>query len=315
MDRRTFLALSAGGTAASLTLTPLRAAGDLTQVIGVYRRGAGEVVVTALLDGSLEIDPAMLNGADEETKASLLREAFLGAGPVDTSINAFVIHAPDRTVLVDGGAGAAMGAGAGRVPLALASAGLSMADVDAIFATHLHPDHIGAFVRGGEAAAPQAEMILHSAERDFWSDESNFADAGEQMQAFAAMAREAIAPYSERLRTIGDGAEIASGVTAMHLPGHTPGHTGLMIDSGGRQLLIWADIVHVGPIQFARPGVTIPFDVDEAQAAETRRAIMDRAATDRLEIAGSHVDYPGFGHLERAGEGYRLIPSRWDHAL
>ncbi|MGM0586308.1 MAG: MBL fold metallo-hydrolase, partial [Pseudomonadota bacterium] len=67
--------------------------------------------------------------------------------------------------------------------------------------------------------------------------------------------------------------------------------------------------------QFARPEVTIPFDVDPGQAAETRKAIMERVAADRLEIAGAHVDYPGFGHVSAQGEGYRFTPSRWDHEL
>ncbi|MGM0586047.1 MAG: MBL fold metallo-hydrolase, partial [Pseudomonadota bacterium] len=278
MDRRQFLTTTA---AAGLSLTAVGRAGAMTQVIGVYRRGVGETTVTALLDGSLKIDPAMLEGADEQTKADLLRAAFLEAGPVDTSINAFVIHAPGRTVLVDGGAGSAMGAGAGRLPMALASAGLSMEAIDAIFATHLHPDHVGAFTKGGEAAAPEAELILHSAEHAFWTDDSNFANAGESAQNFARMAQGAVAPYEGRIRMIEDGAEVAPGVTAMHLPGHTPGHTGLMVESGDHALLIWADIVHVGPIQFARPEVTIPFDVDPGQAAETRKAIMERVAADR----------------------------------
>jgi hypothetical protein len=61
--------------------------------------------------------------------------------------------------------------------------------------------------------------------------------------------------------------------------------------------------------------VTIPFDVDPDQAAATRKRVMDMAAADRLEVAGAHIDYPGFGHLTAEGRGYAFAPGRWDHEL
>lgn len=286
------------------------------QVVGVYRRGVGEMVITALLDGYLAIDPAMLTGSDPETNARLLAESFLPAGPVDTSINAFVIETGDRTILVDGGSADAFGPTAGKLAAALAAAGVTPERVDTVFATHLHPDHVGVFASNGVATFPNAGLATHVAEHAFWTDDGNFAGADDMVKGFAALAQQAVAPYAERLQLIEDGADIAPGVTAMHLPGHTPGHTGLVVSSGDQTLLIWADIVHVGPIQFARPDLTIPFDVDQQQAAETRARILDRVATDRLEIAGSHVNFPGFGHVAAAGNGgYRFVPSRWDHEL
>lgn len=310
LDRRQFIA-AAGG----FCLVPLGGAGAATQVLGVYRRGVGDVVVTALLDGHLEIDPAMLVGTDAETNARLLADAFLAAGPVDTAINAYVIETGGRTVVVDGGAGGAMGPTAGKMPAALEAAGVSPEAVDVVFATHLHPDHVGAFARDGAAAFPNAEFVLHPAEHAFWTEESNFVGAPDMMRNFAAMARAAAGAYADRTRFAEDGEEVAPGVSLMALPGHTPGHAGLMVSSGDASVLLWADIVHVGPIQFARPSVTIPFDVDQPQAAETRARVMDMVATDRIEIAGSHVDFPSFGHVVREGDGYRFVKGRWDHAL
>lgn len=310
LDRRRFIALSA-----AFSVLPLAGAGAATQVVGVYRRGVGDAVVTSLLDGYLELDPAMLTGSDEETNARLLREAFLSAGPVNTAINAYAIETGDRTVVVDGGAGSAFGPTSGMMPTALEAAGVTPESVDVVVATHLHPDHIGVFAREGAATFPNAELVLHPAEHAFWTDEANFAGAPDMMRNFAAMARAAIAPYAERTRMLEDGATVAPGVEVMALPGHTPGHCGLMVTSGDAAVLLWGDIVHIGPIQFARPQVTIPFDVDQPMAAATRARVLDMAATDRLEIAGSHVDYPSFGHVERAGEGYRFVKGRWDHAL
>ena len=307
IDRRRVLTLSAAA------LAPLAARAHGGPLPGLRRTQVGDAVVTALLDGYIALDPAMLAGVDEETVSRLLEASFLAPGPVDTAINAYLIETAGRTILVDGGAGSAMGETAGDLTEHLAAADAVPSAIDTVVATHLHPDHVGAFATAsGAAAFPHAEMIVHEADLAYWGEASNFDGAPETMRAFARMARDAIAPYADRTVAARDGHEVAPGVTLMHLPGHTPGHSGLMIESDGESLLLWGDIVHVGPIQFARPGATIPFDVDQAQAAATRARVMDMVAADRLEIGGSHVVFPSFGRLTAEAEGYAFHPSRYD---
>lgn len=69
--------------------------------------------------------------------------------------------------------------------------------------------------------------------------------------------------------------EVVPSVTAVPLLGHTPGHTGYRISSGGDSLLIWGDIVHAIPLQLPNPGVTTSFDVDQPLAARTRKALLE----------------------------------------
>lgn len=310
-SRRHFLITAAAGAATLIA----RPAGARTQVSGVYRRGVGDITVTALLDGYLALDPNMLTGSDPAENEKLLRAAFISGDKIETSVNAYLIEIGERRILVDGGAADAFGPTAGQLPAAFEAAELEPEKIDTIFCTHLHPDHVGAFTKEGGARFPNAEFVVNAVDHGFWTDDANFAGADEQTQAFVAAARGAVGAYQDRLKLVEDGADIAPGIRAMHLPGHTPGHTGLMLSSGDETLLIWADIVHLGPVQFARPALTIPFDVDQPMAAETRAKTLEMVAAERLEIAGAHIDFPSFGHVEKAGEGYHFTPSRWDHVL
>jgi hypothetical protein len=94
-------------------------------------------------------------------------------------------------------------------------------------------------------------------------------------------------------------------------PSPSPGHTGWLLSSEDDALLIWGDIVHLHGIQFARPDVGFTVDVDGPQAIATRQRIMDMAATDRLPIAGMHIDFPAFGHIIHRGKGYAFVPEVW----
>jgi glyoxylase-like metal-dependent hydrolase (beta-lactamase superfamily II) len=95
-----------------------------------------------------------------------------------------------------------------------------------------------------------------------------------------------------------------SGVSAVALPGHTPGHTGWLIASDKESLLIWGDLVHLASVQVARPDTGLVFDVDPQQACATRRRTFDRVAADKLTVAGAHMDFPGFGTIVRKGVGF-----------
>ena len=109
------------------------------------------------------------------------------------------------------------------------------------------------------------------------------------------------------MRTFRQG-EVFPGITAIPIPGHTPGHTAFLIQSGGERLLIWGDTVHVPEIQVEQPDVTMAFDTDPKAAAAMRRHVFDLAVSDGLLIGGMHLHFPGFGRMaERAGR-YILVP-------
>jgi glyoxylase-like metal-dependent hydrolase (beta-lactamase superfamily II) len=205
-----------------------------------------------------------------------------------------------------------MGPTLGRLAGNLAAVGVKPEDIDTILVTHLHPDHVGGLVDGsGQAVFPKAELVVHAADATHWSDETVLANAPDgQEKQFVLLSRATLAAYRDCTRTI-TGGEPFPGITAVPAPGHTSGHTGWLIASAGDALLIWGDIVHLPGVQFAHPEAGMAFDVDGAQAIATRRRIMDMAATDRLRVAGMHLDFPSFGHVVRAGGAYAFVPEVW----
>ena len=119
--------------------------------------------------------------------------------------------------------------------------------------------------------------------------------------------RRVTAPYRDRMRRIKDG-EVLTGITAMLRPGHTPGHTNYLIQSGGERLLMWGDIVHLASVQMQRPDATLVFDVDPDIARVSRQRVLADAASEGFVVAGAHLPAPGFGRVVHAGAGYAFEP-------
>jgi glyoxylase-like metal-dependent hydrolase (beta-lactamase superfamily II) len=280
------------------------------QAPGVHHRFVGEVVVTALNDGVLDASFDWLTQIDAAEPPALHAASFRAVPPRIT-VNAFLLHVGERLVLVDSGCGGGMGPTLGRLAENFAVLGVAPGSIDTVLLTHLHPDHVGGLVDAvGKPWLPNAELIVHAAEPPFWRDDAVLAQASEENRGFIMLARSVLDAYRGRVRAVAAG-EMLPGVTVVPAPGHTPGHTGWLVASGGESLLIWGDVVHMPGVQFARPGAGMGFDIDGAQAIATRLRLMDMAATDRLLVAGMHLDFPAFGHVRRAGEGYAFIPEVW----
>ena len=300
-------ALAAAAAAPALAKAPL--AGALAPA---YRLKIGEIEVTALSDGYIDIPLAMFPAHEPGEAVKLLeREYRSAAAPVRSSVNAFVVNTGDKLILIDAGTVPGFAPSLGRLAGRLAAAGFQPDQFDMVLTTHLHPDHIGAMTDGAAARFTKAELVVAEPELKFWTDEGIASRAPKDFQPFFKMAQGAAAPYAKVTRTFAKDGEVTKGITSLALPGHTPGHTGYMISSGADSLLIWGDIVHAPALQFARPDWAIGFDNDPAQGIVTRKAIFDRVSADKILVAGMHLDFPAFGHVSKDGGGYKFTPAYW----
>ena len=268
--------------------------------MSVHGRKIGDIAVTALSDGILAAPLDVVLGMDKAEAERLT--AKKDAVPI--SVNAFLLRLNGKWALIDTGAGNTMGPTLGMLPDRLRAISVAPEKIDTIFLTHLHPDHSNGLVDdAGRAIYPNAEVILHETEAGFWLDRDASAGESERVRRNIAKAAVTTAPYRRRMRKVRDG-EVMPGVSAVLLPGHTPGHTGWLIASGKDSLLIWGDLVHLASIQIPRPDTGLVYDVDPQAACATRRRMFDRVAADKIKVGGAHLDFPGFGYIVRKANGF-----------
>jgi len=285
-----------------------------TQVPGYYRMMVGQLEVTALYDGYIDIDTKLLKYTSAREVQSLLARMFVKSTPgVQTAVNAYLVNTGTHLVLVDTGAAACFGPTLGGILNNLRAAGYTPEQVDTVLLTHMHGDHAcGLTTADGKMVFPNATVRADKADADYWLSESNTAAAPEGGKPFFEMAQKAIAPYiaAQHFKTFdaAAGEQPVPGVRPVVARGHTPGHTGYLFTSGKESLLLWGDIVHSHATQFRRPNIAIEFDVDSHQAVQTRKRMMADAAKNQLWVGGAHLPFPGLGHVRREHNGYAWVP-------
>jgi glyoxylase-like metal-dependent hydrolase (beta-lactamase superfamily II) len=296
-----------------LAATGVHAAAPMvkTSAPGYYRMMLGDFEVTVLFDGALPlpVDQLMTNTTPAQVKRRLARH-FLKP-PVETSVNGFLINTGSKLVLIDTGAGKLFGPTVGQLGANLKAAGYQPEQVDEIYITHMHGDHIGGLTVDGKMMFPNAVVRASQRDADYWLSQASMDKAPEQAKGAFKGAMQTFEPYVKagRFQPFNGDTELMPGVKAIAGPGHTPGHTTYMVESKGEKLLLWGDLMHVAAVQFENPAVTIKFDSDQPAAARERMRIYADAAKNGYLVGGAHIPFPGVGRLRSAGsKGYTWVP-------
>ncbi|WBS01099.1 MBL fold metallo-hydrolase [Pseudoduganella sp. SL102] len=277
---------------------------------GYYHFKLGDFDVTALSDGTLPI-PAdvLLTGAKPGEVAARLAETYQTTA-VDASINAYLIKAGHRLVLVDAGTGELYGPTLNKLAASLGAIGYQPEQITDILITHIHTDHTGGLMDGQRIVFPNATVHVEQRELDYWMSAANRARAPDSARQYFDQAAAKMKPYvdSGRVKTFSGATQLFPGIRSIPSPGHTPGHSFYALESRGEKLVFWGDLLHVAEVQLPNPAVTIVFDVDPAAAAAQRKQAFADALKGRYWVAGDHVAFPGVGHLRADGDGYRWVP-------
>ena len=283
-----------------------------TQAPGYYRLMVGDFEVTALSDGTVTLPMLkLLNSAKPQEIARALKAGFLKE-TVETSVNAYLVNTGSKLVLIDTGAAGLFGPTLGNLLTNLKAAGYQPEQVDEIYITHMHADHVGGLMANGALAFPNAVLRIDQADTDFWLSTEKMNAAPDGMKGFFQGAMASVNPYvaAGKLKTFSGGTDLVPGVRAVSAYGHTPGHSTYVVESKGEKLELWGDLAHAAAVQFDDPSVTIQFDSDSKAAAKSRKAAFAQAAESGTLVALAHVAFPGLGHLRKAakGDGYVWVP-------
>ncbi len=278
-----------------------------------YSFKIGEFSCMVVNDGHYSYPhPAQLffANASQETLESVLRTHNLDPAKWEEYISPYpslFIDTGNQRVLVDLGAGN-MAPTTGRLLTNLRDAGVAPEEIDIVFITHAHPDHIGgALDKDGQPVLPNARYVMGQAEWDFWATEPdllNLQIPDHLRDLIRACAKNTLPPLREHMDLIEPGAEIVPGLEAIAAPGHTPGQLALAVSSAGERVLALTD-VFIHPIHIEHPEWYAPFDYDPELTVDTRRRLFEQASTEGALITAGHLPWPCLGYIRQEGAGWR----------
>ncbi len=280
------------------------------QAPGFYRTTLGDFEITVLNDGTLDlpVDKLLKQPADK-TNAALARS--FQKTPVQTSVNGFLINTGSKLVLIDTGAASLFGPTLGQLVGNLKAAGYKPEQVDEIYITHMHGDHVGGLAASDQRVFPNAIVRAGKLDADYYLNPSNRDKAPPDAKDSFQGPQVSIGPYVKagKFQPIIANTELVPGIKSYFNGGHTPGHITYVVESKGQKLVLLGDLLHVQGVQFDDPSVGISFDSDSKVATAERKEAFAAAAKDGYLIGAAHLSFPALGHVRANGKGgYVFVP-------
>lgn len=231
------LVLACFGASSLMTESALAAAPlSAVQAPGFYRAMVGSFEVTVLSDGTVQLPVAniLTNAAPGEVDKALSRNYL--TSPLETSFNGFLINTGSKLILIDTGAGALFGPTLGKLLINLRAAGYQPEQVDEIYLTHMHPDHLGGLMAGDKIAFPNAIVRADQREAEFWLSQANLDKAPDDSKGFFQGAMASLNPYVKagKFKPFDGDTDLGGGIKAVASYGHTAGHSVYVVESKGQ---------------------------------------------------------------------------------
>ena len=259
--------------------------------------------VTLLSEGQRKGGTNVLVGATDE----MIKKA-IPDGAYPSATNVFLVVTEKYTALID--------AGLGRKTVEnLELSGKKASDIDAIFITHFHGDHIGSLLLNNEKVYPKATLFISKPEYDYYMNDAMMNTLPENRRGAFTTARNIFKAYTLEIFNPGEidnAKELLPGLRGVAAFGHTPGHVGFMFDSEDANLFFWGDLTHAMAIQMPYPEVAMTYDTDTAKAIACRLKLLTFLSNNNIRVAGAHIEYPGIGYIKKnalSGYDFKLLCS------
>ena len=275
--------------------------------MGDYTMRVGNVEIVALSDMNCTYPTAM-----EELWPGISQEAWrqykerypntFDGERMRLEIGCYLVRSQGQTILIDTGYGPGpidyIGGLRGELMADLGAKKIEPSEVDQVFLSHLHLDHVGWNMIEKEGrlvpAFPNARYAAHQADLDHFR----------KPEVEAAASYYYMDSTIEPLVTMGlfdaisGDRDLTDEVKAVHSPGHTPGHMSVLVSSQGQRALIQGDVL-IHPAQVTEPDWNSRFDADFDTAAATRHDLLDQIEREGTFVISCHFPAPGFGKVIR----------------
>ena len=279
----------------------------------------GDVGISSIIerDGPWRRPAAMFPTCDPSVASAHLRamEPFLYAPASDLLVITYqtlVVRTPHHTILIDTCTGEDKGLPAPfdfpKQPWldGFAGHGLSFADIDFVFCTHLHVDHVGWNTRLVDGrwvpTFPNAKYIFSRREYEFWE-----AETATESDPPGPVWRDSCRPVVEagQALLVDDDWELEDGIWLTPTPGHSPGHVCVNVRSRGRRAVFTGDLMHHA-LQCVEPDWSTCFCADPEMAARSRRGVLEDAADTDTIVVPTHFPGPTAGRVVASGDAWRF---------
>jgi glyoxylase-like metal-dependent hydrolase (beta-lactamase superfamily II) len=236
-------------------------------------------------------------------------------GKLKMCIQSYVVRTPDRTILIDSCVGnhkerpmipAWSRLASDTYMSALASAGLSVDDIDVVMCTHLHLDHVGWNTRLENGrwvpTFPNARYLFSGKELAYWREQSERAQVPWIVDSVLPIVA------ADRADLVTSDHELDRHVRLEPTPGHTIDHFAVQLGAGRTEAVLTGDLLH-SPLQARYPDISMQGDWDGARSARSRRRFLGRYCDTDTLVCTAHFPSPSTGRLARWGDGFRIAPT------
>lgn len=275
----------------------------------------GDVKVHVLGDGAFALDGGAMFGV-------VPRVVWEKTDPPDEknrvglALNVALVETRGKRILVDTGMGDKWGEKERRMYRidrsstlldALRAHGLGPEDIDVVINTHLHFDHAGGNTRVVDGRVvptfPRARYVVQLGE---WEDATH---PHERNRASYLESNYVPLAESRQLDTLQGQVELAPGVRVIPVGGHTAYHQMVVVEGGGRTLVVPTDLLPTAshlPLPFV-----MGYDLFPVGTLEAKRRLLRQAAEEDWAILFYHDPRTTVGRVRVEGERFVLAEGAW----